>query len=234
MYRTTDYGKTWKRIAAPDQGVRGYAHVIREDVVEKNLLFCGTEFGLWISLDGGARWAQFKGGDFPNVAVRDLQVQARENDLVLATHGRGIWIVDDITPLRALTAQTLEKQTAFLPGRPAQQRMNAVGGGATGDAVFIGENPPSGAVISYYLRSRHGSGPIKLEVLDGRGGVIDTITPTKRRGINRVSWTMKVKPPRVPRAAQIAFASTQGPRVVPGTYTVRLTRGGRESSRPSS
>ena len=226
VYRTTDYGKTWKRIVASDQGVRGYAHVIREDVVEKNLLFCGTELGLWISLDGGARWAQFKGGDFPNVAVRDLQVQARENDLVLATHGRGIWIVDDITPLRALTAQVLEKQTAFLPGRPAQQRMSAVGGRATGDAEFIGENPPSGAVLSYYLRSRHVYGPIKLEVLDGKGAVIDTITPTKRRGINRVSWTMKVKPPRVPRAAQIAFASTQGPRVVPGTYTVRLTRGG--------
>jgi photosystem II stability/assembly factor-like uncharacterized protein len=225
VYRTTDFGKTWKRIVSPEQGVRGYAHVIKEDTVEKNLLFCGTEHGLWISLDGGARWAQFKGGDFPPVAVRDLQIQQRENDLVLATHGRGIWIIDDLTPLRALTAQTLEKQTAFLPGRPAQQRMNAVGDTANGDAVFVGENPPSGAVLSYYLRSRHVYGPIKLEILDAKGAVIDTVTPTKRRGINRVRWSMRVKPPRVPRAAQIAFSSTQGPRVVPGTYTVRLTRG---------
>ena len=226
VFRTTDYGKTWKRIVSPDQGVRGYAHVIREDLVEKNLLFCGTEFGLWISLDGGARWAEFKGREFPAVAVRDIQLQAREHDLVLGTHGRGIWIIDDITPLRALTAQTLEKQTAFLPTRPAQQRMDAVGGMATGDALFIGENPPNGAVITYYLRARHVYGPLKLEILDPAGAVVDTITPTKHRGINRVTWNMRVKPPRVPRAAQIAFSSTQGPRVVPGTYRVRMTRGG--------
>jgi hypothetical protein len=226
VYRTTDSGKTWKRIVSPDQGVRGYAHVIREDAVEKNLLFCGTEFGMWISIDGGTRWAEFKGGDFPAVAVRDIQLQPRDNDLVIGTHGRGIWIIDDITPLRALTAQTLEKQAAFLPARPAQQRMNAVGGTATGDAVFIGENPPGGAVITYYLRARHVYGPLKLEILDPAGTVVDTLTPTKRRGINRVRWTMRVKPPRVPRAAQIAFSSTQGPRVLPGTYRVRMTRGG--------
>jgi photosystem II stability/assembly factor-like uncharacterized protein len=225
VYRTTDYGKTWKRIASPDRGVRGYVHVIKEDTVEKNLLFCGTEFGLWISLDGGARWAEFKGGDFPAVAVRDIQIQARENDLVIGTHGRGIWIIDDITPLRALSGATLEKQTAFLPARPAQQRMNAVGDSVQGDAVFVGRNPPGGAVISYYLRARHVYGSIKLEILDGKGAVIDSVTPTKRRGINRVSWAMRVKPPRVPRAAQIAFAAAQGPRVLPGTYTVRLTRG---------
>ncbi|HWU88219.1 MAG TPA: hypothetical protein VN253_13120, partial [Kofleriaceae bacterium] len=225
VYRTADYGKTWKRIVSPDQGVRGYAHVIKEDTVEKNLLFCGTELGLWISFDGGARWAELKGGDFPSVAVREVQVQSREHDLVIATHGRGIWIIDDITPLRALTAQTLEKPTAFLPARPVQQRMNANGGWPEGDATFVGANPPGGAQITYYLRSRHVYGPIKLEVLDAAGKLIDTITPTKRRGINRVGWSMRVKPPRVPRAAQIAFSASQGPRVVPGTYTVRLTRG---------
>jgi photosystem II stability/assembly factor-like uncharacterized protein len=224
VYKTTDYGKTWKRIVSPEAGVRGYAHVIKEDTVEKNLLFLGTELGLWISVDGGARWAEFKGGDFPSVAVRDIQIQARENDLVLATHGRGIWIIDDITPLRAMTT-TLEKQTAFLPARPVQQRMNANGGWPEGDAVFVGPNPPSGATISYYLRSRHIYGPIKLEVLDAAGKLVETIAPTKRRGINRVAWNMRVKPPRVPRAAQVAFSSSQGPRVVPGTYTLRLTRG---------
>lgn len=225
VYRTTDSGKTWKRIASPDQGVRGYAHVIKEDTVEKNLLFLGTELGLWISIDGGAKWAEFKGGGFPAVAVRDVRIQPRENDLVIGTHGRGIWIIDDLTPLRALTAQTLEKQTAFLPGRPSQQRMTAVGRAPQGDAAFVGQNPPSGAVITYYLRSRHVHGPIKLEVLDAKGAVIDTITPTKRRGINRVSWTMRVKPARVPQAAQIAFSASQGPRILPGTYTLRLTRG---------
>ena len=223
LYKTTDYGKTWKRLATAD--VRGYAHVIKEDAVEKNLLFLGTEFGLWISVDGGAKWAEFKGSEFPAVAVRDLAVQARERDLVLATHGRGIWILDDITPLRALSAATLAKQTAFLPQRQVQQRMSASGGWVEGDATFVGQNPPSGAVITYYLRSRHIYGPIKLEILDAAGKLIDTVTPTKHRGINRVTWTMRVAPPKVPRAAQVAFSSSQGPRVVPGTYTVRLTRG---------
>src|SRR4029077_3779778 len=78
VYRTTDFGKTWTRIVSPDQGVRGYAHVIKEDTVSRSLLFVGTEFGLWISLDGGARWAEFKGSDFPSVAVRDLQIHERE------------------------------------------------------------------------------------------------------------------------------------------------------------
>ncbi len=225
VYKTTDYGATWKRIASPDQGVRGYAHTIVEDTVEKQLLFLGTELGLWISVNGGTTWAEFKGGDFPAVAVREVAVQPRDNDLVIATHGRGIWIIDDLSPLRALTAQTLAKPTAFLPQRPIQQRMSGTGGWVDGDAVFVGQNPPSGATITYYLRSRHIYGQIKLEILDPKGKVIDTISPTKRRGINRVTWGMRLKPPRVPRAAQLAGNSTQGPRVVPGAYTVRLTRG---------
>jgi photosystem II stability/assembly factor-like uncharacterized protein len=225
VYRTTDYGKTWARIVTPDQGVRGYAHVIKEDSVSRELLFLGTEMGLWMSADGGKRWAQFNGGRFPSVAVRDMQIQARTGDLVLATHGRGIWIIDDLSPIRALTPELMSHGAAFLPQRPTQQRMPANGGWAEGDASYSGENPNGGATISYYLRSRHVYGPIKLEVLDAAGKVIDTLAATKRRGINRVTWAMAVKPPHVPRAASIAGSSTQGPRVVPGTYTVRLTRG---------
>ncbi len=222
IFRTTDYGKTWKRIAP---GIRGYAHVIKEDLVERNLLFAGTEMGLWISTDAGASWAEFKANNFPSVAVRDLALQPRDHDLVIATHGRGMWIVDDLSPLRALSAATLAKSTAFLPQRAIQQRMSPNGGWVEGDATFVGANPPSGAVISYYLRSRHVFGPLLLQVLDDKGAVIDAITPTKHRGINRVAWSMRVKGPRVPRAAQVAFSASQGPRVVPGVYTVRLTRG---------
>jgi hypothetical protein len=98
VFKTTDYGRSWTRIAGKAQGLRGYAHVIREDSVSPSILFVGTEYGLWMTIDGGAQWAQFKGGNFPNVAVRDLVVQARDNDLVIATHGRGIWIIDDIHP----------------------------------------------------------------------------------------------------------------------------------------
>jgi len=111
-YKTTDYGKTWTALGVQASGVRGFAHVITEDTVNPNLLFLGTEFGLWISVDGGQRWAQYKGSDFPPVPVRDIVVQARESDLVLATHGRGIWIIDDITPWRALTPDLMSKEAA--------------------------------------------------------------------------------------------------------------------------
>ncbi len=225
VYRTRDFGRSWTRIVSPEQGVRGYAHVVKEDVVDPALLFVGTEFGLWISVDGGGSWAEFKGGDFPSVAVRDLAVHPREHDLVIATHGRGMWIVDDITPLRALSQDLLAKPAAFLPGRPVQQRMPAQGGWVEGDAAFVGPNPPGGATVTYYQRSRHLFGPLKLEVLDASGRLVDTIPAAKRRGINRVSWSMRMPPPRVPRAAQLAFNAAQGPRVLPGSYTLRLTKG---------
>src|SRR5512132_1912191 len=120
----------------------------------------------------------------------------------------------------------MAKDAAFLPGRLAQQRLLSQGGWAEGDATFTGQNPSTGAVITYYQRTRHLFGPIKIEILDEQGKLVDTVPPSKRRGINRAVWTMQVKPPRVPRAASIAFSASQGPRVPPGTYTVRLTKGG--------
>lgn len=103
VFKTTDLGKTWRELPTAPGGVRGYAHVLKEDNAAPNLLFLGTEFGLWISVDGGDHWAQYKGAGFPAVAVRDLVIHPRTSDLILATHGRGIWIIDDISSLRALT-----------------------------------------------------------------------------------------------------------------------------------
>src|SRR5437773_5906723 len=125
VYKTTDYGKTWTPLvtAQDPKSVGGYAHVIKEDLITPDLLYLGTEFGLWVSIDGGGSWAEFKGSDFPAVAVRDLVVHQRDNDLVIATHGRGIWIIDDISPLRRLTPQVLGNEVAFLEGRPIQQRI---------------------------------------------------------------------------------------------------------------
>ena len=231
VFKTTDYGKTWTPLvnAQEAKGVRGYAHVIKEDLVKPDLLFLGTEFGLWVSIDGGKNWAQFKGNHFPAVAVRDLAIQRRDNDLVLATHGRGIWIIDDITPLRALTSDLLKQEVAFVSARPVQQRIEGSGGWANGDAVFVGDNPPDAAVINYYQRERHLFGKLKLEVVDSAGRVVDDLPASKRPGLNRVTWTMRMKPPRVPPAAQIAFAGVRGPRLVPGVYTVRLTKAGKAS-----
>ena len=226
MYRTRDFGKTWTRLIGPESAVAGYAHVVREDSVNRELLFVGTEFGLWISVDDGRSWAEFKGSNFPRVAVRDLVVQPRDNDLVIATHGRGIWIIDDITPLRALNEETMARDVSFLPSRMLQQRVLAGGGWPEGDATFSGANPTEGAVITYYQKTRHVFGRLKLEVLDATGKVIDTLPAGKRKGINRVVWTMRVKPPRVPTAAMPAQGSSQGPRLLPGNYTIRLTKAG--------
>ena len=229
VYKATDYGATWQPLATPEtpKGLRGYAHVVREDPVKRGLLYVGTELGLWISNDDGATWAQFTGGDFPAVAVRDIVIQPRDNDLVIATHGRGIWILDDLTPLRALTPALLQEEAAFLPTRPQQQRIRAGGGWVEGDASYTGENAPTAVTITYYQKARHLFGKLKIEVLDDKGNVVDTLPASKRRGINRVAWPMNVAPPRVPPAAQVAGSATRGPRVVPGLYTVRMTKGAR-------
>ena len=225
VFRTADYGKTWRPIVAPGSGVRGYAHVIKEDTVVSSMLFLGTEFGLWISLDGGKQWAQYKGGEFPTVAVRDIAIQPRESDVVLGTHGRGIWIIDDITPLRKLTPEVLNQDVVFLEGRPTRQRLMASGGWIEGDASFSGPNPRDAALITYYQKKRHIFGKMKIEVLDDQGKLVETLPANSRRGLTRVPWSMVLKPPRVPPAATLAFEATVGPRVLPGAYTVRMIRG---------
>ena len=223
-YTSNDFGQSWTPLIAEGSGVKGYAHVIRQDFVNPNLLFLGTELGLWVSLDGGRQWAQYKGGDLPNVAVRDLAIHPRDHDLVIATHGRGIWIVDDIRPLRALTPETLNQDIAFLVQGPIEQKLGAFGGWSNGDAVFVGQNSPNDAVITYYQKKRHIFGDMKLDVVDAEGKVIGTIPSSKRRGLNRVRWSMRLKAPKVPTAASAAFGASVGPRVVPGTYTVRMAK----------
>ena len=224
VYKTTDFGQTWTPLAAEGSPVRGYAHVVREDLVNRDLLFVGTEFGLWMSLDGGRQWAQYKGGDMPSVAVRDLAIHPRDHDLVIATHGRGIWIIDDITPLRALTPDALAKEVFFIQARPAVQSVSGGGGWYGGDAEFVGDNPTDEAIVTYYQRRRHIFGDLKIEVLDPDGKVLGVIPSSKRRGLSRTTWSMRLQPPRVPPAASAAFGAAFGPRVLPGTYTVRMTK----------
>jgi photosystem II stability/assembly factor-like uncharacterized protein len=225
VYKTTDYGQTWTALPAEQSGVRGYAHVIKEDTVSKNVLFLGTEFGLFISVDGGQRWAQYKGTDFPSVPVDDLVVQARESDLVIATHGRGIWIVDDISPLRALTPEMMEKEAGLIAGRAATQYFDVNGGWPEGDESFHGRNRPADAQITYYQKGRHIFGDLKIEIFGQDGELVDTVSGSKHRGLNRAGWGMHVKPPAVAPAASALFEAAEGPRVLPGTYTVKLTKG---------
>jgi photosystem II stability/assembly factor-like uncharacterized protein len=223
-YKTTDYGKTWTAFPLQESSVRGYAHVIKEDSVNPKLLFLGTEVGFWITVDAGQHWAQYKGSNFPAVAVDDIAVQSRESDLVLATHGRGIWIIDDISSLRALNPDLMSKEAALLPGRTVQY-MDVFGGWAEGDETFEGRNRPFDAQITYYQKSRHIFGDLKIEIFDQSGKLVDTVPGSKHRGLNRANWSMRVKAPAVPPAATALFEAAQGPRVLPGTYTVKMTKG---------
>src|SRR5256885_7437269 len=224
LYRSADFGRTWSALVAPDSPVKGYAHVVKEDLVNKDLLFLGPELGLLVSVDGGQQWAHYKGNDLPNAAVRDLAIHPRDNDLVIATHGRGIWIVDDITPLRALTPATLASNAVFMQARPVVQRIPAQGGWANGDAAFVGPNPPDDAVITYYQKKRHIFGDLKIEVFDQAGKLVGTVPSSKRRGLSRVTWSMRITAPRVPPAASAAFGAAFGPRLLPGTYTVKMSK----------
>jgi len=221
LYRTRDLGASWEPLATGN--VEGYAHVILEDTRRPGLLFLGTERGLHISLDGGARWARFA-GNLPPVAVRDLVIQEREGDLVIATHGRGVYIIDDLSPLRALDAATLEQPVALLPSRPAVMSSGGLSWPFDNDDVFNGRTPPEEASITYWLKRRHLFGDLKVEVFDADGKLLTTIPGGKRVGINRVTWPMRLKPPKVPPASSLVPAF-QGPRVPEGTYAIRLVKG---------
>jgi hypothetical protein len=219
-YRTDDYGQSWEKLAADDLG---YAWVLKQDRVNPDLLFLGTELGLYISMDAGNNWARFK-ENLPKVAIHDLVIHPTEHDVILATHGRGVYIIDDISPLRALTQEKLAENVVMLPSRPSVM----VEGGAlqsfSGGDDFIGDNPSEVAVISYYLKKRHMFGDMKINILDENDEVITTLVAGKRRGINRVDWPMRLKAPKFPPSTSLVPGFV-GPRVAEGTYKVELVKG---------
>jgi photosystem II stability/assembly factor-like uncharacterized protein len=224
VYKTADGGKTWQPLATAD--IKGFAQVVREDLVNPRLLFLGTEAGLYVSLDGGAGWAQFK-ENLPPVPVDDIAIHRRDGDAILATHGRGIYIVDDLSPLRALTAEAMNKDVAMLPSRPSaltvlsgEQRME-------GNAVYVDGGVPEVASITYYLKKRHIVGESKIDVYDERGTLVSSMPAGKRKGINRVQWPMRMRPPRFPSGNSVIFSGgvSVGPRMPAGKYTVKYVKG---------
>ncbi len=225
LFRSTDLGKTWKSLVTSDIANVGYAHKIKEDIQEQKLLFLGTEMGLYASFDAGESWIQMN-AKIPNAAVRDIQIHPGSNDLILATHGRGILIVDDISPLRQLSKEVIESEATVLPTRPALVTNASFGSGGFGNAgEFVGRNPNEEAVIIYYLKERATTGDLKVELFDKDGKFIYTLPGTKRKGLNKLTWNMHVKPPKVASGAKINYGGFVGPLVQPGTYTVKLTKG---------
>jgi photosystem II stability/assembly factor-like uncharacterized protein len=224
VFRTSDFGRTWQALATPD--VKGYAHVVKEDLVNPNLVFLGTEFGLFVSFDGGKQWAQFTAG-LPNVAVRDVAIHPRDHDVVLATHGRALYVIDDITALRKLTPAAIDAEVAFLDARPQWMVNGSSDFGFGGDGEYVGQSPPEAAVITYYLKKRHMFGDLRLEIYDQAGKLLTSINGGKRKGINRVEWPMRSAPPRIAPGAGIIpnLYAMLGPRALEGTYTVKMIKG---------
>lgn len=155
VYKTSDAGKTWKAITnnLPE---RGTSYTIAEDHVNKDLLFVGTEFGLFVTIDGGNKWVQMKAG-LPTISIKDLEIQKRENDLILATFGRGFYVLDDYTVLRNLKREDLDKAAVIFPVKDALMFMPSLplgvrGKGFQGESFFTTPNPPIGAVFTYYLK----------------------------------------------------------------------------------
>jgi hypothetical protein len=228
VFKTTDYGNTWTALA--DENITAYCYKILEDLVNPELLFLGTEFGLFISVDGGGSWAQFENG-LPNVSVMDMVIHPREQDLVLGTHGRGIYIIDDITPLRQLTPEVIDSDFAFLKSRHAYP-MSITGplwSGWPGDDEYSAPNPVSAVPVTFYMKKRHIFGKMTIEVMDQQGKVLSELPSVSRKGINRVYWNPVMSPPRMPRTEAMVMGMDIGmfsqPSWPAGEYPVRIKKG---------
>ncbi len=222
VFKTEDYGATWVKIT--DENIAGFCHTIKQDLKNPDVLYLGTESGLFISIDGGIVWTRFT-GNFPKVPVHHLVFQERENDLVIATHGRGIFILDDLTPLQNLKPELLDEELVFLDSRPYNIRYLGGKQSYNGDDEFVGSNPSGALQISYYMKKRHIFGDMYMEVYNDKGEKIKTLPTGKSKGINRVSWVMRMKPPKVPASRQLLGQAIVGPTYPPGNYTVKLIKG---------
>ncbi len=226
VFRSADYGRSWQSLAGP--GIEGYCHVIREDPVNPDLLFLGTEFGLFVSFNRGGSWQKWS-HDLPAVPVYDLVIHPREHDLVIGTHGRGIYVIDDIRPLREIKPGTIGKKLHLFQVSDAvnyeRGRMNSHM--SPGDTIFSAENKNLNATFSYFLLpdekkesqpeepeigpaagrsagrpARNGTvGGVAITILDASGGVINRFTGSTEKGLNRVFWNFSAQEQAPPGAA---------------------------------
>jgi hypothetical protein len=221
-YRTTDFGATWTSIVTDE--VEGFARSLQEDYENPDLLFLGTEFGLYITLDGGLSWAPFR-NNVPPVAVHFMELHKGTNDLVMGTHGRGVIILDDISPLRGLTAEAMDKTLHFFESRPTVMNDKGNFGGSTVSPEFVGSNRSTEAQIKYFLKNRHTFGKMSMEIQDMEGNKIVDIEPGKAKGINVVGWRYTRKMPKVAKGKTFSFGGFTAPRVPAGTYKAVITKG---------
>ncbi len=221
-YKTTDFGKTWKSIVTDD--IYGFARSLQEDLENENLLFLGTEFGLYVTVDGGMNWSKFT-NNMPSVAVHYLEMHPKTNDLIMGTHGRGVIILDDVSPLRQIKPEILEKPLVFLKTPPAILWEESTFGGTSTETQFVGSNPSRSAKIVYYLSKRHTFGKMTMKVVDMEGKEVTTLSPGKQKGINIVEWDGVMKAPKVATGKTFSFGGMTAPRVKAGKYKVFIEKG---------
>ena len=241
IYKTADFGASWTRISnGIPSSTHSYVHVVREDPTRAGLLYAGTENGLYVSFDDGTSWAELQ-ANLPRAPVHWLEIQPHFNDLVVATYGRGFWILDDITAIQRIDPDLLASDRRLFDPRPAYRFLNRESAqSASGDAA-AGTNPRYGASINVYS-SADASGSAQVEIVDGSGETIRTLSSRLQPGLNRIQWDLREEASRSPKLRtqpleheHVEFNSngfrgpTDGGRVrplaPPGTYTVNVTVG---------
>ena len=248
VYKTTDYGATWRAITAGiPTSMLSYVHWIEEDPVRQGLLYLGTENAIYVSFDDGDHWQPLQ-TNLPHAPVYGIVVQEHFNDLVIGTYGRGFWILDDITPLQQLTPEVLASAAHLFSPRAAYRFRDITPMSAQGYEPSAGENPPYGASINYYLQAASAE-DVTITILDGQGAVVRTLTGPQASGLNRLYWdlryetTTEVRLRTSPLYAPDVTVGPEGWRPMsgmgagagrlsilapPGTYTVQLSVGGRQ------
>ena len=223
-YMTNDLGETWTNII-PNNDVIGFVRNIQEDYKNRNLLFLGTELGLYITINGGANWSKFT-KNMPPVAVHYIDLQAKTNDLVMGTHGRGVIIIDDISPLREINESSLSEKLYFF--EKDNFEIQEYGGFADSfgrETQFFGSNSSLSCQIQYLLPKRHTFGKMTMEIQDMEGNKITTLNPRKSKGINTVEWSYNMRTPKIAKGKTLSFGGFTSPTVPAGKYKAVIKKG---------
>ena len=243
IFRTTDYGRRWRRISdGIPESVLSYVHVVREDPIRAGLLYAGTENALYISFDDGESWLALQ-SNLPHAPVHWLTIQEHFNDLVVATYGRGFWIMDDITPLQQLDKGVLDEEVHLFAPRPAYRFLMKEGSQSLPEDPAAGTNPRYGASIHFYLKENP-EGGVSAAILDAAGDTLRTLSglETVVAGMNRIYWDLRLESSKTPKLRMpplqhdhvtfnkdgwrpLGEGGRVSPLAEPGTYTVRLKVG---------